>query len=206
MGNLGWYARSVFPPTAAGRTGFGTRFCVVLLASIIGFAFALSGAAIAAGSGKAHRVKAAFVLNFAALTEWPSESFADAKDPIVICHVGGSQTNSLLDTAYSGRMVERRSIDFRHLRSIERVSDCHIVFITAERGEQGRELIAAVAGESILTIGETEGFARSGGVIGFYIEGSKIRFEINLSAAERARLRISSRLLQLARLVSNEEE
>lgn len=145
-------------------------------------------------------------MNFAALTEWPSESFGDPKDPIVICHVGGSQTNSLLDTAYSGRMVERRSIDFRHLTSIERVSGCHIVFITAERGEQARELVTAVAGKSILTIGETEDFARSGGVIGFYNEGSKIRFEINLGAAERARLRISSRLLQLARLVSNEGE
>jgi len=191
---------------AAGRTGFGTRFCAVLLASIIGFTLALSGAAIAASSGKAHRVKAAFVLNFAALTEWPSESFADSKDPIVICHVGGSQTNALLDSAYSGRMVERRSVDFRHLTSTERVSGCHIVFITAEQGEQAREFITAVAGRSILTIGETEGFARSGGVIGFYKEGSKIRFEINLSASERARLRISSRLLRLARPVSSEGE
>ncbi len=84
------------------------------------------------------------------------------------------------------------------------LSGCHIVFITQERGEQGREFITAVAGKSILTIGESEGFARSGGVIGFYNEGSKIRFEINLRAAERARLRISSRLLQLARLVSSE--
>ncbi len=178
MGNLVWYARSVFPPMAAGRTGFGTRFWAVLLASIIGFTFALSGAAIAAGSGKAHRVKAAFVLNFAALTEWPSESFGDPKDSIVLCHVGGSQTNALLDSAYSGRIVELRSIDFRHLTSLERVSGCHIVFITAEQGEQARELITAVAGRSILTIGETEGFARSGGVSGFYNHESKIRFEI----------------------------
>jgi len=65
------------------------------------------------------------------------------------------------------------------------VSGCHIVFITQERGERDLEFITAVAGKSILTIGSTEGFARSGGVIGFYNEGSKIRFEINLSAAER---------------------
>jgi hypothetical protein len=85
------------------------------------------------------------------------------------------------------------------------VSGCHIAFITAERGEEGREIITAVAGKSILTIGETEGFARSGGVIGFYNEGSKIRFEVNLGAAKNAKLRISSRLLKLARLVSSED-
>ncbi len=201
-----WCAESAFPPIAAGRTDFCAPFCVVLFASMIGFTCVLSAAAIAAGSDKEYRVKAAFVLNFASLTEWPSESFGDSKDPIVICHVGGSQTKSLLDAAYSGRRVGRRSLELRRLSSSEMVPGCHIVFITQGRGEQDREFITAVAGKSILTIGETEGFARSGGVIGFYNEGSKIRFEINLSAAERARLRISSRLLKLARLVSSEGE
>ncbi len=83
---------------------------------------------------------------------------------------------------------------------------CHIVMITAERSDQAGGFIAAVAGKSILTIGETDGFALSGGVIGFYNDGSKIRFEINLGAAKSAKLRISSRLLQLARLVSSEDE
>lgn len=201
-----WRANFAFPPIAAGRTDFCASFCVVLLASIIGITCVPSAAAIAAGSDKEYRVKAAFVLNFASLTEWPSESFGDSKAPIVICHVGGDQTKSLLDAAYSGRRVGRRSLELRHLSSSEMASGCHIVFITEDRGEQDREFITAVAGRSILTIGETEGFARSGGVIGFYNEGSKIRFEINPRAAESAGLRISSRLLQLARLVSSEGE
>jgi hypothetical protein len=78
--------------------------------------------------------------------------------------------------------------------------------ITAERSEQAAGFISVVAGKSILTIGETEGFALRGGVIGFYNDGSKIRFEINLKAAKSANLRISSRLLQLAQLVSGDGE
>ncbi len=123
-----------------------------------------------------------------------------------MCAVTSSETKSLLDTAYSGQMVGRRSIELRHLSSSGMVSGCHIVFITAERGEQVREFISAVIGKSVLTIGDTHNFARSGGVIGFYRDGSNIRFELNLRAAESAKLRIGPQLVQLARSVSNEAE
>jgi hypothetical protein len=173
-------AKSNFAPIARGQTGF----CVVLFASLIGIAPVPSSAAIAADSDKEYRLKASFVLKFASLIEWSSESFGDSEDPIVICHVGGSQTKSLRETAFSGRVAGRRSIEFRHLSSSGVVSGCHIDLVTAERGEQAREFITAVSGKSILTIGETDNFARSGGAIGFYKDGLKTRFEINLSAAE----------------------
>ena len=112
-------AKSNFAPIVHGRTGFCASFCVVLFASLIGITSVPSSAAIAAGSDKEYRLKAAFVLKFTSLIEWPSESFGDSEDPIVICHVGGSQTKSLLDTAFSGRVVEHRSIEFRHLSSSE---------------------------------------------------------------------------------------
>ncbi len=156
----------------------------------------------AAGSEKAYRVKVAFLLNFASLVKWPEESFNDSESPFVICHLGGSQTRALFDTTYAGRMVKRHPIEVRHPSRVGDVLGCHIIMITAERSEQAGGFITAAAGKSILTIGETEGFALSGGVIGFYNDGSKIRFEINLSAARNANLRISSRLLRLAQLVS----
>jgi hypothetical protein len=118
--------------------------------------------------------------------------------------LGGSQTEALFDTAYSGRMVERHPIAVRHPTDVGDVLGCHIFMITAERNEQAGGFIEAAAGKSILTVGETDGFALSGGMIGFYSEGSKLRFEINFGVAKSAKLRISSRLLQLARLVSRE--
>ena len=202
----GGCAKANLAPTADSQERFWANIRVALLASLLWFAALASNAAIAADSGKEYWVKAAFILNFASLIEWPAESFDSSEDPIVICHVGGSQAKSAFDTAYSGRMVERRPIEIRHLSRAGRVSDCHILIITAERGKQAREFIAAAAGKSILTIGETENFARDGGVIGFYKDGPIIRFEVNLRAAESAKLRISSRLLQLARLVPSEDK
>jgi hypothetical protein len=102
-------------------------------------------------------------------------------------------------------MVKRHPIEVRHPSGAGDALGCHIIMITFDRSEQADGLIAAAAGRPTLTIGETEGFALSGGVIGFYDDGPKIRFEINLRAAEDANLRISSRLLQLARLVSGDE-
>ena len=159
----------------------------------------------ATGIEKTYRVKVAYLLNFAALIEWPEKSFNNSESPFIICHLGGAQTKALFDTAYAGRKVERHPVEVRHPSSVGDVPGCHIIMITAERSAQAGDFIAATAGKSTLTIGETEGFALSGGVIGFYNDGPKIRFEINLRAAEKANLRISSRLLQLARLLSSDE-
>ncbi len=187
-----------------------TRWTVALWAAVI-TSLALSSltppnAVGATQAEQPYRVKVAFLFNFASLVKWPDESFNDSESPFVICHFGGSQTRALFDTAYSGRMVERHPIEVRHPSRVGDVPGCHLIMITAERSKQAGGFISAVAGKSILTIGETAGFALSGGVIGFYNDGSKIRFEVNLSTAKNANLRISSRLLQLARLVSSDEK
>ena len=187
-----------------------TRWAVAVWAAAVVW-LALSGLAPrnvagATGNEQPYRVKVAFLFNFASLVKWPEESFHGPDAPFVICHYGGSQTRGLFETAYSGRMVERHPIEVWDLSSVDDVLGCHIMMITAERSEEVDDFLSAVAGKSVLTIGETDGFARSGGVIGFYSDGSKIRFEVNLGAAKSARLRISSRLLKLARLVSSEGE
>ena len=192
--------------TACHHTRWTVALWAAVIASLAWSSLTPPNAVGATESEQPYRVKVAFLFNFASLVKWPDESFNDSESPFVICHFGGSQTRALFDTAYSGRMVERHPIEVRHPSRVGDVRGCHIFMITAERSEQAGGFIAAVAGKSILTIGESEGFALSGGVIGFYNDGSKIRFEINRSAAERAKLRISSRLLRLARLVSSEDE
>jgi hypothetical protein len=186
-----------------------TRIIVALwFAAITSLAWSSLAPPTAVGateSEQLYRVKAAFLFNFASLVTWPEESFNESNAPFVICHFGGSQTAALFDTAYSGRMVERHPIEVRHPSGVGDALGCHIFMITAARNEQAGGFIEAVAGKSILTVGETDGFALSGGMIGFYNEGSKLRFEINLGVVENAKLRISSRLLQLARLVSSED-
>jgi hypothetical protein len=187
-----------------------TRWTVALraavIASLVCSSLTPANTAGATESEQPYRVKLAYLLNFASLIEWPKESFRDSESPFIICHLGGSQTRALFDTAYADRMVERHPIEVRHPSGVGDVLGCHIIMITAARSAQAGGFIAAAAGESTLTVGETEGFALSGGVVGFYDDGPKIRFEINRGVAESAKLRISSRLLQLARLVSSGDE
>jgi len=188
------------------HTRFIVQMWIAVIASLAWSSLTPPNAVGATAAEQAYRVKVAFLFNFASLIEWPEESFNGSDAPFVICHLGSSQTRALFDTAYADRMVERHPIEVRHPSGVDDVLGCHIIMITAERSEQAGDFIAAAAGKSTLTIGETEGFARSGGVIGFYNDGPKIRFEINLRAAEDANLRVSSRLLQLARLLSSDEE
>ena len=204
MKSLDCGARSNPATPADSRGEYNARLQALLFALLVGLSSIPFDAAIAAEREKEYRIKAAFVVNFASLVEWPPEAFNGSEDAIVVCHVGDKETKSLLDSAYSGRTIDQRVIEVRQLTAGRGMIGCHIVLITTDRDEQGNEFITAAAGKSILTIGEADDFARSGGMIGFYKEGSKIRFEINLEAARREKLRISSRLLQLARLVSSE--
>ena len=191
--------------TPTRRTLFNVAMWTAAIASLAWSSLTPPNAVGATESEQQYRVKAAFLFNFASLVTWPEGSFTDSDSPFVICHLGGSQTEALFDTAYSGRMVERHPIEVRHPSGVGDALGCHIFMITSERNEQSGGFIEAVAGKSILTVGETDGFANSGGMIGFYNEGSKLRFEINRGVVESSNLRISSRLLQLARLVSSED-
>lgn len=187
-----------------------TRWAVALWAAVIAslawFSLTPANAVGTTESEQPYHVKLAYLFNFASLVTWPEESFNGSESPFVICHLGGSQTRALFDAAYADRMVERHPVEVRHPSRAGDVLGCHIIMITANRSEQAAGFISAVAGRSILTVGETEGFALSGGMIGFYNDESKLRFEINRGVAESAKLRISSRLLQLARLVSSGDE
>ncbi len=177
---------------------------VSLLASLAWIELAPPNASAAVKKDQSYPIKAAFLFNFASLVTWPDEAFEHSESPFVICHIGGSRTKALFDTAYAGRTVERHPVQVRHPSGARDVADCHIFMITSDRSGQAKDFLTAAAGRSILTVGESKGFARSGGMVGFYDEDSRIRFEINRDAAERANLRISSRLLKLARLVSSE--
>jgi hypothetical protein len=79
---------------------------------------------------------------------------------------------------------------------------CHIVFIPVTEKDQAARIVRSLKGSVALTVGESEGFAVRGGMVNFTVEGGKVRFEINRHAADRAGLKISSKLLSLANVVT----
>jgi hypothetical protein len=149
-----------------------------------------------------YQVKAAFLYNFLKFVDWPAQSFANDSSPFIIGVVGNDRFNSAIDQAISGKTANGRPIVIKRFASSKTLTYCHILFISPSETDRFKQILAT-AGPGVLTVSESERFTQMGGIINFTIVDSKIRFEINQSAAERAGLRISAKLLSLARVVRN---
>ena len=143
---------------------------------------------------------AAFLFNFVKFTTWPEEVMRDGNS-IVICVAGSDQVADALSHLTGGKAVEGHSLAIRRIALGWPVAECHVVFGASLSRTGAQELIRASAGRPILTVSDYEDFALHGGVANFFIDGGRMRFAVNPDAADRARLRISSKLLALAKVV-----
>jgi hypothetical protein len=145
-------------------------------------------------------VKAAFLLNFAKFVEWPTDAFRSAEDPLAICVLGQNPFGSALEDVIRDKTVANRPFAVREVSSAQQAGKCHIVFISASERKRFRSYLDELKGRPVLTVGESEDFTSGGGIISFKLIDSRMRIEIDVGAAERARLRISSKLLSLAEI------
>jgi hypothetical protein len=152
-----------------------------------------------------YQVKAAFLYNFAKFIDWPADAFKSPKDPLVVCVLGQNPFGGALEDVIRGKTVEGRPFALRQISNAEEASSCQILFVSSESGKQFRSLAGNLKPAGILTIGEAPGFASSGGVVNFKLDQGRVRFEINVDAAEHAQLHISSKLLSLAQIVRTEK-
>lgn len=155
-------------------------------------------AAAAAGGGDNEleaKVKSAYVYHLTKFVDWP----ALPPDTLRICVIGAEAVGNLL-----GELTNRQVRDHTLLVDHDFVADpgrCQILYIGRSE-KRLAELLMRVRGQSVLTVSDREDFARSGGIVGFYQEGGKLKLEINPDAARAANLRISAKLLEVARAVS----
>ena len=156
----------------------------------------------ASGSSE-YLVKAGFIYNFAKLVEWPAATFGNSGRPIVIGVLGNDSFAATLERVVDGKNIELRPFLVKRLRSAKESKECacHMLFIASAESSRAEEIVQLLKGTSVLTIAETPGFSKQGGVINFVLEDRKVRFEVNVDAAKQAGLNISSRLLSLARIV-----
>jgi hypothetical protein len=165
---------------------------------------AILGTVIAAGAQPRldeYQVKAAFLYNFAKFVEWPPQAFKDASGPITVCIAGETPIYAQLDAAVTGKTAGNRSFAVRRMSDAQQAAGCHILFIGLAERKRIPAILAGVRELGILTVGETPEFIADGGVVNFKLEDGKVRFEINVEAAEQEQLRISSKLLSLAEIV-----
>ena len=147
-----------------------------------------------------YMIKAAFLYNFAKFVEWPSNAFTDKKAPVRLCVLGEDPFGIALDSI-EGKTIHGRKLTIERLNSTKDITICHILFISETEKKQLVNVFDHVKDSSVLTIGDTENFAGLGGIINFTMVKKKIRFRINLAAADRAGLKISSKLLKLADII-----
>jgi hypothetical protein len=148
-----------------------------------------------------YSVKAAFLFHFAQFVEWPEETFKEADTPLTYCTIGDDPFQGSLDAALGGKAIGARSFRVLHFKQPQEIQGCQVLFVGSGEKRRLPEILARVRTNSVLTVGESEHFAQEGGMIGFVLEENKIRFEINLAAAQKGKLKISSRLLALAKNV-----
>ncbi len=173
---------------------------MALLKGIILLALLLAvPVAAPAQTAEEYAVKAAFLYNFAKFVDWPAAAFPDPNN-LKICVLGDDPFGGSLE-AVAGEQVAGHKLNVMRTDSTSRLAGCQILFISRSEREHIKEILAAVKGSPVLTVGDTQQFADDGVIINFILEGSKVRFEINTGSADRAGIRISSKLLQLARRI-----
>ncbi|MGH8478321.1 MAG: YfiR family protein [Gammaproteobacteria bacterium] len=150
-----------------------------------------------------YQLKAVFLFNFAQFVEWPPQAFADAQTPLVIGVLGRDPFGAYLDETARGETANNRSLVVQRYGRVEDINTCHILFISRSEGDRLEHILASLRGRNILTVADTEGFALSGVMIRLVTVENKIRLRINLEAAQAANLRISSKLLRTAEIISS---
>jgi len=146
------------------------------------------------------QVKAALVFNIAKYVDWPPSAFAQESTPLMICNLGSGGFTSAVEDL-QGKPFKGRPVTVRQIAKPEEGRSCHVLVIGEADQNLIQSFLAKLRNQAVLSISDRDRFAHSGGVVGFYTQGNKVRFEINLLSAQQHQLRISSQLLKLARIV-----
>jgi len=141
--------------------------------------------------------KAELLLNIARFVEWP-----DARDQLTFAVLGDDDLAAVVASTLSTKTLPGRKLYVRCIRRPEDARDCQVLFIAPSEASRIPQVVQAVEGHSVLTVADTPGFTLAGGMVDFVQDNDRVRFEINLGTAERARLKISAKLLALARIVA----
>jgi hypothetical protein len=149
---------------------------------------------------KEYQIKAVFLFNLVQFVHWPDSAFATPESPLEIGILGENPFGSALDDVVHGEAIGKRQIVVRYARRLEALPTCQALFVASSERDRLDDIFNRIGMRPVLIVGDIPGFAEHGGVVGFYLDGNRVRFEINLAAAQRRGLKPSAQLLSLARI------
>jgi hypothetical protein len=156
----------------------------------------------ASQAASAAEVKAAYLLNFIRFTTWPSEILADDA-PIVTCVSGDDSVADALEDQIRGQRIAGHAISVQRLKRDAALASCHLLYWSSSKDARGHDSLVQSFKQPILTVSDSPDFAALGGIVNFFIDSGRMRFAVNPAAADRVQLRISSKLLALAKIVKD---
>ena len=145
-----------------------------------------------------YQVKALCLYNFSKYVDWPASAFPQADAPITIGLLGDNKFGSALENAVAGKIIGGRKIVIQPVKNEADWGKCNILFISASENRRLAEILDKVKTLPVLTVGESSEFTHNGGIINFMKKEDTVRLEVDLNAAQLARLQISSKLLKVA--------
>jgi hypothetical protein len=198
----------------APRAGRGSKFLaqpmrglprMFLVSGLVLVLALIPGHAAAQGeSAGEYELKAAMLYKLTLFVDWPPSAYPDPQSPRIVCILGRDPFGDSLTSIVSTKTINGRPIEIRHPQGSEGVRGCHVLYISSSERKNIVQIFSTLKGYSVLTVAEMTQFAAHGGMIQFSLEEKQVHFDINLDAASRANVKISSRLLVLARIVKDQ--
>lgn len=177
------------------RRGLGRSCTMALLGVLLCVGIGSWSPVRAAATGE-YQVKAAFLYNFLKFVDWPADAISS---PSTICIgvIGRNPFEGALDTL-KGKSAKGRRVVVSHFRSIDEVKGCDLLYVGASEKPRLSQILRQAHNFHMLTVSDQDGFCEAGGMINLIFIKNRVGFDINVAAASRARLKISSQLLKLA--------
>jgi len=144
-----------------------------------------------------YQVEATYLYNFSQFVAWPP-SPATATSSFNICVLGQDPFGSTLANILADETVAGKTVAARRIPTPQEAMTCRVLFISSSESGRLKEILTILRGASVLTVSDLPEFTRHGGMVQFLLADDRVRFEVNLAAAERARLTLSSELLKVA--------
>jgi hypothetical protein len=176
-----------------------SRLTFIFPILLIIVAILIPGAPARSLEGMEYQIKAAMMINFIQFVDWP-DAAGQAEEFLTIGIFGEDKFGDTLNSI-EGRIVSGRRLKLRRLNTIHELKQCQIVFIPESESHRTNEILKFLNGAPVLTIGESDQFTRMGGIIRFYLDRNHVRFEINKTAASHSKLKLSAKLMEVARVV-----
>lgn len=171
---------------------------VVMFLLLIGMATALHP--LAWGGELENKVKTAYIYNFTKFIDWPVDTGAETAEPIKICFFGSDPLRTQLGEL-NNRQARGRSIKIVRIKDVNAISPCNMIFISRSEERQLSLVLERLQGTHVLTVSDIPQFSHKGGMIGFVTENERVKVEVNQRSVRLAGLKVSAKLLEIARVI-----